>query len=105
MSYIKLAAVALVSLAAVLFGTGIERIVWMFSRGGLVADVPKSIYTTIPDIACGRPSIEVKKDPDGVLRYRCGTYWLLSSEARSPALTAEWKKVAAELRAKANTHP
>lgn len=105
MPYIKLAAVALVSLAALLFGTGIERIVWMFSRGGLVADLPKSIYKNIPDIACERPSVEVKRDPDGVLRYRCGTYWLLSSEQRSPALTAEWRKVVADLRAKGNSHP
>lgn len=101
----KLIATTAVLIALSLFATGIERIVWLYSGSGLVAVLPRAIYGTVPDITCQRPSIEVKRDPDGVMRYRCGDYWALSSEGRSPALTADWKRVQAARAAAPNIHP
>lgn len=89
----KLLAAALAALIVGLFSTGIERIVWIYSGSGLQGVVPKSIYATIADIHCDRPSIEVKRDADGVLRYRCGDYWLFSHAERSPALTEAWPRI------------
>lgn len=105
MPYIRLFLVCLVALAALLFATGFERIYWMFSGSGLVAVIPKSIYSTVPDISCSKRSIEVKRDSDGVFRYRCGDYWANSTEARSPALTSEWKRVAALIADTRSIHP
>lgn len=85
------------SVAISLFATGIERMAWMFSGERLLAVVPQQIYSTIADISCTRRYIEVKRDADGVLRYRCGDYWLLSNEGRSAALTKVWPQVAAAI--------
>lgn len=76
-----------------LFFTGFERIHWIFSGGGLVAVVPHKIYRQIGEIQCDKPTIEVKRDSDGILRYRCGSYWLLSNGDRSPALTNAWPEI------------
>lgn len=101
----KLVATVVVLLAISLFATGIERIVWLYSGSGLVAVLPRAIYAVEPDVACQRPSVEVKRDPDGVIRYRCGDYWLLSSEGRSVGLTENWKRVQAARAAAPNHHP
>ena len=88
--FIKALAICLFAVVVGLFATGIERIAWMFSGGGLLAEVPRKFYKPIAEIDCDQPSIEVKRDADGVLRYRCGAYWLLSHEARSVDLSAAW---------------
>ncbi len=80
-----------------LFATGIERIVWMFGNGGLVAEIPRKLYGNLGDIECQRPSVEVKRDADGVMRYRCGDYWLFSRQARSDQLTQAWPQIHAAL--------
>lgn len=94
---IKVLAICLFTVVAGLFATGIERIVWMFAGSGLLAVVPLEGYRPIAEIRCAEPSIEVKRDADGVLRYRCGSYWLLSNEDRSPALTAAWSQIKPQL--------
>lgn len=76
-----------------LFFTGFERIYWMFSGSGLVAVIPKKVYREIGEIRCDMPSIEVKRDGDGTLRYRCGSYWLLSNGDRSTELTNAWPEI------------
>lgn len=76
-----------------LFLTGFERIHWMFSGSGLVAVIPQKIYQQLGDIHCDKRSIEVKRDSDGMMRYRCGSYWLLSKGDRSPALTKAWPEI------------
>ena len=91
--FIKALAICLFAVVVGLFATGIERIAWMFSGSGLLAVVPKKLYTPIADIQCDKPSIEVKRDADGVLRYRCGSYWLLSHGARSAELSAAWPEL------------
>lgn len=96
--FIKTLAIALLVAVVGLFATGIERIVWMFSNGRLLAELPRKLYLPIAGIDCDKPSIEVKRDPDGVLRYRCGSYWLLSHEARSAELSAAWPEIATRLR-------
>ena len=89
---------ACVIVAAVgLFATGIERIVWMFSGSGLFAEVPRELYRPIADIECDRPFIEVKRDGDGTLRYRCGSYWLLAHGGPSAGLTAAWPTISRRL--------
>ena len=40
---------------------------------------------------------EVKRDADGVMRYRCGDYWLFSRQARSDQLTQAWPQIHAAL--------
>ena len=105
MSLIKILVLCLLTVVAGLFATGIERIVWMFSGSGLVAVVPRSVYESIPDIACNRRYIEVKRDADGMMRYRCGDYWLLSTEKRSTELTENWRQVAAAAAGLASGHP
>lgn len=97
---LKLLAAALAVVVIGLFSTGIERIVWIYSGSGLLGVVPKAVYATVADIRCNRPSIEVKRDADGVLRYRCGDYWLISSSERSPALTEAWPRIKAGLNRK-----
>lgn len=93
----KVLAATLAIVVIGLFSTGIERIVWIYSDGGLLGVVPKSVYGTIPAIHCDSPSIEVKRDADSVLRYRCGDYWLLSHTERSPALTEAWPEIKATM--------
>lgn len=93
----KFLAAVLTIVVVGLFSTGIERMAWIYSGSGLQGVVPRSVYADIPDIHCDRPSIEVKRDADGVLRYRCGDYWLLSHSERSAALTAAWPRVKAGL--------
>lgn len=94
---IKLVASCLTLVILSLFATGIERIVWMFSGSGLVAVVPQKLYQPFADIQCSQPAIEIKRDPDGVLRYRCGSYWLLAHGGRSAQLTQGWPDIKAQL--------
>lgn len=93
----KLLAICLLVIVLGLFATGIERIVWMFSGSGLFAEVPHELYHPIADIDCDRPTIEVKRDGDGTLRYRCGSYWLLAHGGPSPGLTAAWPDIRRQL--------
>jgi hypothetical protein len=65
----------------------------MFSGSGLVAVIPQKIYLQIGGIRCDQRSVEVKRDGDGTLRYRCGSYWLLSHGERSPELTNAWPDI------------
>ncbi len=95
--FIKVLASCLLVVVVGLFATGIERITWMFSGSGLIAVLPKELYTPIADIHCDKPSVEIKRDADGVLRYRCGSYWLLSHGERSSALSAAWPEIKARL--------
>ena len=91
--FFKLLLACFVAVVIGLFFTGFERIYWMFSGSGLVAVIPEKIYRQIGEIQCDRPSIEVKRDSDGTLRYRCGSYWLLSNGDRSPELTNAWPEI------------
>lgn len=99
-TFLKLAAACLSLIVLGLFATGIERIVWVYSGSGLLGVVPKRLYLAVPEIQCDRPSIEVKRDSDGVLRYRCGDYWLFAREARSQALTGLWPHLKQEIDAR-----
>jgi hypothetical protein len=89
----KMVMVCFVALVVGLFATGFERIVWMFSGSALVAVVPKKLYQQVAEINCDELSIEVKRDTDGVMRYRCGSYWLLSHGNRSIELTNAWPEI------------
>jgi hypothetical protein len=93
----KALAICLLTIVVGLFATGIERMTWMFSGSRLVAVIPKKLYAPITDIRCDKPSIEIKRDTDGVLRYRCGSYWLLSNGDRSSALSDAWPGIKARL--------
>lgn len=94
---VKIAVASLLIVVAGLFFTGFERIVWMFSGSGLVAVLPQDLYAPIADIHCDKPSIEIKRDADGILRYRCGSYWLLAHGDRSSALTQAWPDLKRQL--------
>lgn len=96
-TFAKLLLGCVIVAAVGLFATGIERIVWMFSGSGLFAEVPLDLYRPIADIRCDRPFIEVKRDGDGTLRYRCGSYWLLAHGGPSPGLTAAWPEIQGRL--------
>ena len=89
----KALVICLLTIVVGLFATGLERMAWMFSGSRLLAVVPKELYAPIADIQCDKPSIEVKRDADGVLRYRCGSYWLLSHGDRSQALSDAWPEI------------
>jgi hypothetical protein len=91
--FIKGLAICLFTVVIGLFATGLERMFWMFSGSGLVAVVPKKLYAPIADIDCDKPSIEIKRDADGVLRYRCGSYFLLSHGGRSAELSKAWPAI------------
>ena len=80
-----------------LFATGIERYVWMFSGSGTYVLVPKDIYRQTDEVQCEKPFIEVKHEVGGALRYRCGTYWLLSRTEHSTALNERWPAIEREL--------
>ncbi len=95
--FIKVLVSCLLAVVLGLFATGIERIVWMFSRNDMFVVLPKDLYKQIEAIQCDRPAIEVKRDADGVLRYRCGTYWLLSHGERSLALSEGWPEMKRQL--------
>lgn len=92
----KLLVFVAVSIAALLFTAGIERMVWIFHGDGFAGSLPREVYRTIPEVNCKRPAIEAKRDRDGVLRYRCGTYWPLSTTERSPELTRQWDRAVDE---------
>jgi hypothetical protein len=92
-AFIKVLAACLFVVVIGLFITGFERIVWMFSGSGLVAVIPQRVYQQIAEIQCNKRSIEVKRDGDGTLRYRCGSYWLLSNSYRSTELTNAWPEI------------
>lgn len=94
---VKVVVGILLMVVAGLFFTGFERIVWMFSGSGLVAVLPRDLYAPIADIRCDQPTIEIKRDADGVLRYRCGSYWLLAHGDRSPALSRAWPDLKRQL--------
>lgn len=91
--FIKMLVACFFAIVLGLFATGIERIVWMFSGSRLVAVIPQKIYQQIAEIQCDNRSIEVKRDGDGMLRYRCGSYWLLSHGERSKKLTNAWPEI------------
>jgi len=91
--FFKLLVTCFVAVVVGLFATGIERMVWMFSGSGLVAVVPQKLYQKFAEIHCDKRSIEVKRDADGMMRYRCGSYFLLSHGERSQALTNAWPEL------------
>lgn len=90
---VKVLTTGFVAVVVGLFATGIERIVWMFSGSSLVAVVPQKLYQQIAEIHCDKRSVEVKRDADGMMRYRCGSYFLLSHGERSQELTDAWSKL------------
>lgn len=92
---IKTLAAILAVVVVGLFAAGIERIAWIYSGSGLIDVLPRRLYAGLAGIRCDRPSIEVKRDRDGVLRYRCGDYWPIARAVRSPALTAAWARLKA----------
>lgn len=92
-AFIKGLAICLFTVVVGLFSTGLERMYWMFSGSGLIAVVPKKLYAPIAEVNCEKPSIEIKRDADGVMRYRCGSYWLLSHGGRSEELSKAWPAI------------